>query len=514
VPFLPEESTAGFAEGKAIAERRLADARAYLAGLRKKNEAALAAYLKERGVSRFADLPERDRPERPKIGLTKQELSLQKIYQKRVDYFEREVKRYEPYAFSAYDGPPNQYVSTKPLNLMPAQHAGTIPGVHILPGGALESPGEAVTPGVLSAVGAFNQTLAAKSIPPMVDQRRLAFARWVVRPENPLTARVIVNRVWQHHFGKGLVATPNNFGKMGKRPTHPELLDWLAAWFMDDGYSLKQLHRLIMTSAAYQQSGAHPQSEQLRRLDPNNDWLAYFPPRRLAAEEIRDSMLALTEEWNRALGGPGVFPEINWEVALQPRHIMGSVAPAYQPSPTPRQRHRRTLYAFRFRTLADPLLEVFNRPGSEVSCECRDQTTVTPQVFALFNGSFAHDRALALAIALERHSDQPRRQLARAFQLCYGREPSDEEMVMCMNHLTRMTSHHRSHPPAPDPLPTQVRRRMVEELTGEEYRWQEDLDLMGQYQRDRQPWEVGPATRALADICLVLLNSNEFLYVR
>src|SRR5207302_1443822 len=204
-------------------------------------------------------------------------------------------------------------------------------------------------------------------------------------------------------FGTGIVATPNNLGKMGRRPTHQELLDWLATWFVEHGWSLKKLHALIMSSAAYQRGSdgvleywshgkrsadATPITPALQSSNtPSrpNDLLATFPPRRLDAEEIRDSMLAITGELNSEMGGPGVFPEINWEVALQPRHIMGSVAPAYQPSPTPRERNRRTIYAFRYRTLADPLLEVFNRPGSEISCEGRDETTVTPQVLALHN---------------------------------------------------------------------------------------------------------------------------------
>src|SRR5207253_8765448 len=167
----------------------------------------------------------------------------------------------------------------------------------------------------------------------------------------------------------------------------------------------------------------------------NKAGLASFPPRCLAAEELRDTMLAMTGELNRTLGGPGVFPEINWEVALQPRHIMGSVAPAYQPSPLPRQRHRRTIYAFRYRTLADPMLEVFNRPGSEVSCERREETTITPQVFALFNGAFVHDRALALAVALEQSADQLTGRIERAFRLCYGRPPSAEEVRLCQEHV-------------------------------------------------------------------------------
>src|SRR5262249_36975769 len=142
----------------------------------------------------------------------------------------------------------------------------------------------------------------------------------------------IVNRVWQQHFGRGLVATPNNLGKMGGRPSHPELLDWLARWFMDNGWSLKKLHLLLMTSAAYRQAGVHPDHQRLQAIDARNELLAYYPGRRLTAEELRDAMLAVTGELNREMGGPGCFPEIHWEAALQPRHTMGTVSPPYVPS--------------------------------------------------------------------------------------------------------------------------------------------------------------------------------------
>jgi hypothetical protein len=332
--------------------------------------------------------------------------------------------------------------------------------------------------------------------------------------DNPLTARVIVNRVWQQHFGRGLVATPNNFGKMGAKPTHPELLDWLATWFMDNGWSLKKLHKLIMTSAVYQRSGTPADLNRLAQVDANNELLTYFPSRRLAAEEIRDTALAVTGELNVEMGGPGVFPEINWEVALQPRHIMGSVAPPYQPSATPAERNRRTIYAFRYRTLSDPMLEVFNRPGSEISCERRDTTTVTPQAFSLFNGEFAQDRALALAAGLERSAGTDAEKLGRAFNLLYGRPPNLEESKGCLNHLEKMVSFHRHHPPKKTDLPVVVHREMIEEMTGEAVHWDDKLDVGANYHRDLKPWDVAPETRALADVCLALLNSNEFLYLR
>jgi hypothetical protein len=509
-PFLKGENTAGFAESKAVVEQRLKATRAEIARIQKKSEDAITAFLKERGVAKLADLPEKDRPHRQRYGLSKLELSLVRIAEKRALYYERELIRYEPLAFSVYDGSPVVYLSLKASIPMPAKRDGEVPAVRILPGGSIESPSEAVTPGVLSAL----KSTDASNIPDKMEGRRLALAKWIATPDNPLTARVIVNRIWQQHFGKGLVATPNNFGKMGKKPTHPELLDWLAAWFIDNGWSIKKLHKLIMTSAAYQQSGTHPDAEKLRTLDPNNELLASYPSRRLAAEEIRDAQLAVTGELNRTLGGPGVFPEINWEVALQPRHIMGSVAPPYLPSPKPEQRNRRTLYAFRYRTLSDPMLEVFNRPGSEISCERRDQTTVTPQAFALFNGEFSHDRALALAAALEKKYHRPADRIDAAFRLCYGRTPTDAERKLCLDHVAKMTEHHTQHKPAPVKLPTSVKRKMVEEMTGEEYEWAEKLEGMEDYQRDLKPWDVGPNTRALADVCLVLMNSNEFLYVR
>ena len=491
------------------------------AALKKKNQDAIATFLAEKGVKSLADLPEADRPKQDYIGgtfgLTKADLSLRKVYQKSQAYVERELKRFEPFAMSVYSGPPNAYTSIKPLYALPARRNGEVQVVHILTGGSLATPGAAVTPGVLSAVFASSDVAAPtawNTIPEETAGRRLALAKWIASPNNTLTARAIVNRFWQQHFGTGLVATPNNFGKMGAKPTHPELLDWLATWFMEHGWSLKRLHELIVTSDAYQQASERPDIDRLRELDPRNSLLACFPPRRLSAEEIRDAALAASGELNPELGGPGVFPELNWEVALQPRHIMGSVAPAYLPSPTPAERNRRTLYAFRIRTLADPIHEVLNRPGSDTSCERRDETTVTPQVFALMNSEQAANRALAMAARLTKEHATDAERVSAAFRLVYARDASAVETEICLAHIARQTEHHRAHPPTPTELPKTIRRGMVEELTGEMVHWDEDLSSLADYQRDLMPWQVAPEVRALADLCLVLLNSNEFLYVR
>jgi mono/diheme cytochrome c family protein len=385
-PFLPSENARGFDAAKAAVGARLDQLLAAQAALKQKNQDAIAAFLAEKGVKSLAELPESERPKQDYLGgtfgLTKTELSLRKVYQKSRDYLERELKRFEPFAMSVYSGPPNAYTSIKPLYELPARRSGEVPIVQILTGGSLESPAAAVTPGVISAMFASNDRdlpTAWNTIPSEQGGRRLALAKWIASPNNTLTARVIVNRVWQQHFGKGLVATPNNFGKMGARPTHPELLDWLATWFVEHDWSLKRLHELIVTSQAYQQSSqildfglpildsesdnSKSKFQNPKLIDPGNKLLWHFPPRRLTAEEIRDAALAASGELNREPGGPGVFPELNWEVALQPRHIMGSVAPAYLPSRTRGERNHRTLYAFRIRTLADPIHEVLNRPG-------------------------------------------------------------------------------------------------------------------------------------------------------
>ncbi len=517
-PFQPYENTRGFDSGRERVRLLMKQAQDYLAQLNQQNQRTVDQLLKQRGVKSVQELqPALGNPKF--YGLSDQEKSLQKITNKRVAYFQRALARYEPYALSVYNGPfpgyrgiQNRAVSPPPPE---QRRRGELPEVHILAGGALEAPRERVEPGVLSLMPVSFETERpqAAAIPASANGRRLALARWIASEENTLTARVIVNRVWQWHFGVGLAPTSNAFGKMGQKPSHPELLDYLAKRFMREGWSLKKLHALIMDSETYARGGRPPHVKAAPEADPDNRLLAWFPPRRLAAEELRDSLLAVTGELNGEMGGPGVYPEINWDVALQPRHIMGSVAAAYQPSVTPEQRNRRTIYAFRYRTLADPFLEVFNRPGTEFSCERRDATTVTSQVFALFNSRFAQSRSVALAAAIAKRTDDPAQRVGLAFRRVYGRQATAEELLWAGNHVKQLTAHHRRHPAPAAKIPQKVTRSMVEELTGEPFEFVEELTLMKDYQRDLSPGDVDAATRALADLCLVLMNSNEFVYV-
>jgi hypothetical protein len=448
--------------------------------------------VKGKGIRGILTLPEADRPV-SEFDKESEKIGQGKVNNKRRQQLNYQLKRANPVAFSVINGNSDS--------------------IHILKGGSIETPEAKVSPGVLSL---FTGSEEAASVTENKFGRRKELAKWIASKDNPLTARVMVNRIWQWHFGQAIAGNPNNFGSTGKRPSHPQLLDWLAATFVEEGWSSKKLHRQILTSAAYQRAATHPEPEVLSKLDPNGTSYAAFKPRRLTAEELRDSMLAVSGELNRALGGIPSHPEINEEVAMQPRHIMGSVGPAYQTDLKPAQRNRRTLYAERTRTLADPMLEVFNKPGPDISCERRETATIAPQAFTLLNSPINHARALAFAARLEKgNPDHLNQQIGHAFRLAYQRTPTKEEIKVCREHVAKGLAQHRATQPVTVDPPKYVVRQMVEEMTGLDFWWVEDLDIYASkdYEPDLKPWNVGPHTRALAELCLVLFNSNEFVYV-
>jgi hypothetical protein len=259
----------------------------------------------------------------------------------------------------------------------------------------------------------FPEVLTGAAQPPISSgSGRMELARWVASPENPLTARVLVNRIWQYHFGEGLVRTPGNFGKLGEPPTHPELLDWLAGEFVRSGWSVKQMHRLLMLSATYQQGGA-AEPEALRR-DPDNRWFGRFAPRRLEAEEVRDGLLAAAGRLDRTPGGPAVA-----DVA----------------SP------RRTLYLRTVRSDRSGYRMLFDAPDPENSVDKRTVSTVAPQALFLLNSPFVLEQAKGLARRLlaERAGDE-RERVRRAYLLVYGRPATDEEVAVGLQFLTRWSA--------------------------------------------------------------------------
>lgn len=464
-------------------------------------------------------LPDDQQPPRY-YGLTFQDLGYRKVLSKRMQALRRTRFRFEPYAYSVYNGPNRLHHSARDF-LLPAEIEDAPPSTFILGGGSVYAPEQEVEAGILSAVATLKQPLdemdAAEipnPIPQSLNGRRLAFAEWLAQGDHPLVTRSIVNRIWQYHFGKGLSESTNNFGGTGRPPTHPELLDWLAQNFVQNGWSLKSLHRLIMTSSAYQRSSESAQADRQALLDPDNHFLASFSARRMAAEEMRDAMLFASGEINLELGGLPVRPEINEEIALQPRHTMGSIAQAYQASRTPAERNRRTIYAERYRNLPNPMLSVFNQPTPDLSCERRSTSTVTPQVFSLLNSPQMRDRAIALAIrATKEASSDLAAQIRHTTQLIWGRLPTSKELKQSQTYVQNMITYHEEQAPVKPTYPTQIKRKMFEEMTGESFEYMEELDIYQDYQPDQKDVDVSVTTRALADLALVLFNTNEFIYV-
>ena len=449
------------------------------------------------------------------VGLNETEKGQLKVREQDEWIWNRRRERFLPMVQSVYNGPVPNFLNARKLRMPIKVDSKWRPDSHVLTGGSLDAPGEKITPGVLSALGIPVNGSSKDdpfATPESLDGRRLALAKWITHPKNPLTARSIVNRIWQYHFYKPIAGNPNNFGIKGSPPTHPELIDWLAADFVENGWGIKRLHRLILTSKTYQQSGRHPEQDKLAQEDPNNNLFAFFPNRRLTAEELRDSMLHITGELNPLAGGLPIRPEMNMEVALQPRMIQFSIAPTYLPNKTPEQRNRRSIYIYRIRGLADPFLETFNQPNPNDSCEIRDSASVSPQAFTLMNSDLLTDRSIALALRLEKEMETLPEQIQRAFQLVFNRNASEEEEAKLNPYVREMRIYHAEHTPQPRKYPTEITRSLVEEFSGQAFDYQEILPVFNNYERDAQASNVSSKTRALADLCLILFNSHEFVH--
>lgn len=425
-----------------------------------------------------------------------------------------EYDRTRPIAFSVYTGHTITRQNVGSRISMPANPwgKGALEQDTILTGGDAYSRGDAVTPAPISAavtLGAMEPT----SFPEGRGKRRLALAEWIVDRRNPLTARVMVNRIWTWHFGKGLAGNPNNFGATGKLPTHPALLDYLAHWFMEHDWSVRELNRLILSSEAYRRSSRYGDVKLLDMKDPGRNLYATYLPRRLTAEELRDAMLAVSGELNRQVGGIPCRPDINLEVAMQPRQIMGGTASVYEPDPLPEQRNRRTVYAEKIRGLRDPFLEAFNQPGPDKSCELRETSTVAPQALTLLNAAEVQDRSLAMAARLTSELNDDAAIVKRAFTLTLGRNPSEDEMNACLKHWTESTAGETGKDYELRKMPSRVKRTVMAEKTGEPYDFIEYMPAYEKYVSDLQPSQTDARTRGLAHVCLVLFNLNEFAYI-
>ena len=329
------------------------------------------------------------------------------------------------------------------------------PTTPVLRRGDYTKPGPEVTPGVPSCIATrkpFTWAPPAKDAP--TSGRRKAFADWLTQPGHPLTSRVMVNRVWMHHFGEGLVRTPENFGLQGAKPTHPELLDWLACEFESNGWSLKKLHRLILTSAAYRQSSANTETRiGERKKDPDNTLLWRQRLRRVEAEVVRDTLLAVAGSLNEERYGPPVAIQ-----RLSSDEVVTTATPAG---------HRRSIYIQVRRSQPVTLLQLFDQPRIETNCTRRSVSTVSSQALTLLNSETLIRHASAFADRLEKES--PNDRAAAAVRLAFARPIRSEEREKLNRFLTEQAARHGPAADAP--------------------------------------------RRALIDLCQMLLCANEFVYV-
>jgi mono/diheme cytochrome c family protein len=350
----------------------------------------------------------------------------------------------------------------------------------LLKRGDYRQKGEEIQPG-FPAVLSGGESFRSAPEGSRSSLRRLQLARWLIRPDHPLTARVAVNRLWQYHFGAGLVKTASDFGFNGDRPSHPELLDWLATEFVSRGWSLKSMHRLIMTSNTYCQSSRW--NPAAAKADPENRLLWRVSPRRLEAEVIRDALLAVSGQLNREMGGPGVYPRIDPAVIGTGSTNKWPVDAREGPTTW-----RRSIYIFQKRSVVLPLLEVFDCPDSTVSSSARPTSTIAPQALALLNNEFVLEQARFFAQrVLDESGLSPRDQVRRAYQLALGRSPSTRELRWSIEFLARQTEGHA--------------------LSGRSKNTESGWSLMNVKKPNPESF------LALADFCHVLFNMNEFLYV-
>jgi len=301
------------------------------------------------------------------------------------------------------------------------------PPSYFLHRGDIANRGSEMRPGFASVASSPETPVELPPANGRTSGRRLALAEWLVSPENSLAVRVIVNRVWHHHFGRGLFASLDNVGKMGDAPTHPELLDYLATNFRETGWSFKKLHKLILTSAAYQRSSQDENPLNLA-ADPRNLLLWRYRAHRLEAEAVRDQMLAVSGALHRELYGPAVFPRLAPEVLAQMKHGIWKDQPEGST-------YRRSVYVYRKRGLPFPMFEVFDLPDQNISCAGRNVSTVPTQALTLMNNDFVLGQAKLFAARIREAAIGPNAQIDAAYQIALGRPPQAEERRLAVDYL-------------------------------------------------------------------------------
>jgi hypothetical protein len=374
------------------------------------------------------------------------------------------------------DGPGDEPVPGTTANRVKVDFKGSYvpePGQAYTPPPLMFPPGspsgKVVKPGFLTAIlEGEPRTEDPPANNPSTSGRRRALAEWIASEDNPLTARVIVNRIWQHHFGRGIVSTASNFGKMGAMPSHPELLDWLATEFVRDGWSIKKIQRLIMTSQSYQRASAFDNPANLAK-DADDVYLWKFPLHRLEGEAIRDIILTASGKLNLKAGGPPFFPAVPAAVRDDVKKIGRWELTKEEPSTW-----RRGVYSYYKRAMKYPMFEVLDLPDSNITCERRSSTTVPTQALTLMNDEFVLLQAQYFADRVRNESGaDPAAQLRTLYRIALSRDPSPAEMTANLAFLKKQQAWHAS----------------------------------------QKPGAENPEGKALIDMCSIVLNLNEFVYI-
>lgn len=365
--------------------------------------------------------------------------------------------------------------------------AATIPATFVFHRGDPEQPKQTVKPGDLNILaGQRKVEVPEKSAALPTTGRRLAFAQSLTDGKHPLLARVLVNQIWKGHFGKGLVSTPGDFGQLGEKPSHPELLDWLASEFMRSGWSLKHMHRLIMTSETYRQASRREGDRE--RIDPDNRLLSRMNVVRLEAETLRDSLLAVSGRLNPKLGGPPVPVTFNEEgqiiIGIDTRDTAGRQTGKFVTLGG--EEYRRSIYVQARRSMPLEMFAAFDAPSmTDANCAARPVTTVSPQSLLLMNNTYMREHAqdCAQRVMNEAGADVPK-QVTRAWRLCLGRTPSMADELEAVEFVRAQTAHYKTTP------------AKLEKVSGPPEKTNAAPELLG-----------------LAALCHALMSSNEFLYV-
>jgi hypothetical protein len=481
-PAVDPETEATYRQRLAEWEKATAELREQVAAFKAKIEARVVdeVTLAYDGETRQAWLTPREKrttKQRQLVGFSS--YFMQKTMRRRLSRLEgEEGKQYQQLEakLRAFDA-----MKPAPLPTAMTVREGNGPApTYVLATGDYRKPEEEVSPGYPEFLGEG----ASPPDSPTAAPRRSALARWLTLPDHPLTTRVMVNRLWQHHFGRGIVASANDFGAMGDSASHPKLLDYLASELVDKHWSLKAIHRLLVTSATYRQSSlvdaASEEHAKALKADPENKYFWRANRVRLGAEPLRDSLLALTGRLNDTLHGPSAFP-------LLSEAVRENSAYAWEPDPSESQHYRRSIYTVQKRNLRLPILAAYDQPDMYLSCAVRSNTLTPTQSLTLLNGDDAMQSARQWSGRLLRESHGDDEQLVRrAWREAYGRTATNDEVTLARKFLARQAKSiydHETDVPTrslPDPAPSCLEPNYA---------------------------------AAYVDFCHALLNSSEFLFI-